>query len=103
MSEQIAISAAAKADAAQAAGTWFVGAMAVHRDWRGKGLGKTLLQFADRKRPESGARQMSLIVERHQFDGPPPLRAAWVHGARQPANGRLPQRRTWRQRLALHG
>jgi ribosomal protein S18 acetylase RimI-like enzyme len=49
--------------AALAAGTWFVGAMAVHRQWRGNGLGRTLLRFADAKAVETGAPRLSLIVE----------------------------------------
>ncbi len=46
-----------------APGCWYVSMLAVHARWRGHGVGQALLDEADRKRAETGARGLSLVVE----------------------------------------
>lgn len=44
-------------------GTWYVSMLGVHVAWRGRGIGARLLDLADAKCAESGARGLSLVVE----------------------------------------
>jgi ribosomal protein S18 acetylase RimI-like enzyme len=49
--------------AVYAPGAWYISMLAVHVGWRGKGIGHRLLDIAEAKRDETGARGLSLIVE----------------------------------------
>ena len=46
-----------------AGGTWFISMLAVHKAWRGKGIGGRLIALADHKRAETRRRGLALIVE----------------------------------------
>lgn len=46
-----------------AGGMWFVSMLAVHKPWRGKGIGGQLIALAERKRAETRRRGLALIVE----------------------------------------
>ena len=48
---------------AEAAGTWFISMLGVHKAWRGHKVGGTLLDVAESKRKETGAAGLALIVE----------------------------------------
>ncbi len=48
---------------AEAAGHWFISMLGAHFNWRGKGIGSALLAFADKKRAETAASGVALIVE----------------------------------------
>jgi ribosomal protein S18 acetylase RimI-like enzyme len=48
---------------AEAAGDWFINMLGVHVQWRGKGVGSTLLDVAEDKARETAARGLALIVE----------------------------------------
>ncbi len=48
---------------AEANSRWFISMLGVHRDWRGHGIGTTLLAVADAKRAETKASGLALIVE----------------------------------------
>ena len=48
---------------AAAAGTWFVSMLGVHKTWRGKGIGSTLLDVAEQKCRDTRASGVALIVE----------------------------------------
>ena len=47
---------------AEAPGTWYINILAVHFNWRGKGIGSRLVGTAHEKATESGARGLSLIA-----------------------------------------
>lgn len=42
---------------------WFISMLAVHKPWRGMGIGTKLLEHAELKRTETGMRGLALIVE----------------------------------------
>ena len=48
---------------AEAPGSWYVNVLAVHAEYRGKGVGGALLDHADHMADTSGARSMSIIFE----------------------------------------
>lgn len=48
---------------AEAPGSWYVNVLAVHAEYRGKGVGGALLDHADRMAETMGARSMSIIFE----------------------------------------
>ncbi|MDR3470867.1 MAG: GNAT family N-acetyltransferase [Devosia sp.] len=48
---------------AEAAGHWFISMLGVHAGWRGRGVGSALLGVANRKRNETEATGLALIVE----------------------------------------
>lgn len=48
---------------AEAAGYWYVAMLGVHFKWRGKGIGSSLLDVAETKAAETGARGLALISE----------------------------------------
>lgn len=48
---------------AEAPGSWYVNVLAVHAEYRGKGVGGALLDHADRLADTLGARSMSIIFE----------------------------------------
>jgi len=48
---------------AEAAGLWFISMLGVHKNWRGRSVGGALLDVAESKRDETGARGLALIVE----------------------------------------
>lgn len=48
---------------AEAAGRWYIAMLGVHFRWRGKGIGSRLLDVADAKAAETGARGQALISE----------------------------------------
>lgn len=47
---------------AEAPGTWYINAVAVYPAWRGRGVGRLLLERADAHAAETGARGLSLIT-----------------------------------------
>ncbi len=46
-----------------AGGKWFISMLAVHKPWRGKGIGGRLIAVAKEKRAETGRQGLALIVE----------------------------------------
>lgn len=48
---------------AQAPGSWYVNVLAVHGEWRGKGVGGALLDHAEQTAAKTGTRAMSIIIE----------------------------------------
>ncbi len=48
---------------AEAPGSWYVNVLAVHAEYRGKGIGGALLDHADRTADDVGAGTMSIIFE----------------------------------------
>jgi ribosomal protein S18 acetylase RimI-like enzyme len=48
---------------AEAAGKWYINMLGVYAGWRGRGVGSKLLDVAERKRDETAADGLALIVE----------------------------------------